>query len=887
MLASIVDFFSQTAVLTTLIATIVAISAAFIVPPIIKRQIRVEFNELRSKFPFDILTVEDLSQLSSSNLERLRLSDGEIPYLERLPSDKHSEMMESWLDVLQRPQNPRLLVRGIAGVGKTREMLELLKHLAKETEAKGPLTILIPKADMDVPLETPETLSFRNIVLFINDLHRVGEAIDQEALAHLLPQKADFLSRLARVIDYFERQAQGEGLFRVVATVRSEPGLFDRIDPENSLWQTFSIQDLLPFDKNLTPKIVDTLASYVGITVDPEAYRYFRSRSDGTFQSLIYYLKYERGQGCTTITEEIARLHLVGILVDEWHRQSAQLIQPYPYRKSIFKALDLLSQAGVPFFEEIVVELAARITDKKRPLPWMRRRIRDELPVLEAWLSRNEGLLVCHETTYQGRAEIDSYVKDVISALLRLMASSDLLAKKLFNPVMNLGIRLAGSNQYKHSLQLFEALTERFNTSAFAHYQLASLLYWWGKIDSANSAIERAIQLDPSVPRFYIVKGDIQNDLGDPILAELSYHAALKMLTKYDYETPLALYNLACNYLRFGEKEKEAACYRLVLDINPHYLSARVGVAAWFLRQGDYDQAHEHASLAFQTKPSSYMGMGNLAELYQELGEPTRAVDLLMGVLEALPDKDGTLALMTHRRLAVCYLQMSNVDRAHEEATKGLTIAQTLLSRFNRNIDHLSEVVILNLILSRMDVARRTLQSLFVICPHKGFLVELIQQIQDLKSLGLNATVCDPIIAYINEKIHDLEQPRRIDNRPIRLRSSTLHELIFDDNESEKNLNRLRERALQLQEELQNTEITVEEGGVCVVISAAQEIMTLDVPGVDTTEIIPALNKAIKHSQKRAAEKLQSMGSLLFPDRDNEDNEGPKDVEENNGAATD
>lgn len=72
-------------------------------------------------------------------------------------------------------------------------------------------------------------------------------------------------------------------------------------------------------------------------------------------------------------------------------------------------------------------------------------------------------------------------------------------------------------------------------------------------------------------------------------------------------------------------------------------------------------------------------------------------------------------------------------------------------------------------------------------------------------------------------------------------------------------LNKLRQQAKQMQDELANESITVEEGDIVVVISGDQKIKQFSVQGITSEEAIDALNKAIKKSQELAAKKLSSM----------------------------
>lgn len=80
-------------------------------------------------------------------------------------------------------------------------------------------------------------------------------------------------------------------------------------------------------------------------------------------------------------------------------------------------------------------------------------------------------------------------------------------------------------------------------------------------------------------------------------------------------------------------------------------------------------------------------------------------------------------------------------------------------------------------------------------------------------------------------------------------------------------LNKLRQQAKQMQDELSREEIVVEKGDIRVVISGAQVIKLLTVQGITSQDAVDVLNEAIKKSQELAAKKLQSMtgglGGLL------------------------
>jgi hypothetical protein len=77
------------------------------------------------------------------------------------------------------------------------------------------------------------------------------------------------------------------------------------------------------------------------------------------------------------------------------------------------------------------------------------------------------------------------------------------------------------------------------------------------------------------------------------------------------------------------------------------------------------------------------------------------------------------------------------------------------------------------------------------------------------------------------------------------------------------NLNKLRQEAKKMQDELSKEEIRVEEGDIVVIISGDQKIKHFSVQGVSSDDAVKVLNKAINQSQQLAAKKLQSMSGGL------------------------
>ena len=80
-------------------------------------------------------------------------------------------------------------------------------------------------------------------------------------------------------------------------------------------------------------------------------------------------------------------------------------------------------------------------------------------------------------------------------------------------------------------------------------------------------------------------------------------------------------------------------------------------------------------------------------------------------------------------------------------------------------------------------------------------------------------------------------------------------------------MNKLRQQAMQMQQNLSKQQVVVEENGVRVVISGDQKILELTIQGIGNPVLNEVLNKAIRKSQELAAKELMNisggMGGLM------------------------
>ncbi|HRN96139.1 MAG TPA: YbaB/EbfC family nucleoid-associated protein [Candidatus Levybacteria bacterium] len=76
-------------------------------------------------------------------------------------------------------------------------------------------------------------------------------------------------------------------------------------------------------------------------------------------------------------------------------------------------------------------------------------------------------------------------------------------------------------------------------------------------------------------------------------------------------------------------------------------------------------------------------------------------------------------------------------------------------------------------------------------------------------------------------------------------------------------LNKLRQEAQKLQNELKKLEVTEERGRAYVVMTGDMKIKELKINGEEMNDVKEALNEALNKVQKKAAAKMQEMGGGL------------------------
>ncbi|HSX18844.1 MAG TPA: YbaB/EbfC family nucleoid-associated protein [Candidatus Saccharimonadales bacterium] len=82
---------------------------------------------------------------------------------------------------------------------------------------------------------------------------------------------------------------------------------------------------------------------------------------------------------------------------------------------------------------------------------------------------------------------------------------------------------------------------------------------------------------------------------------------------------------------------------------------------------------------------------------------------------------------------------------------------------------------------------------------------------------------------------------------------------MFDKLQQLKELKKMRDDAMRIQGALDSETVEVEKHGVKIKVTLAQRFVSIETNGKSDSDVVEAVNEAVKESQKEAAKKMQGM----------------------------
>lgn len=637
-----------------------------------------DISSRRSKFPFDRLSTENLDEEKIQ--AQLQLPGSAIPYVRRLPDDEYERFRSNWFSVLDRTETPRLLVKGVSGIGKTREVIELIKDYDSKLPDEQKLTILMPRGDFDVPQEPPDDLRLNNLLLLVSDVHLFQpKSTEQEVTSGEVRFRArSFLTRLSQVIDYFEERCQGYSPLRVVAITRSEPGLWDRIHPDAPLWQTFEISNLPPLHYDCVPEVTIGILQYLQLDAEDGVSDILARINDGTFNKLILCLATEKNKGKRKITKKDALENFPEIYRKDWENTFLQLIAQHPDQVKVFEAFDVLAQARVPFYTILVEELAARLWEIHYPL-WIRRvKVRRAIEKMP-WITKGKHFLGCPERGFEGQAPLDENLTVLVATVIRHIPRR---APEL--ELMNVAANLTTQIPDAQALKIWKSLAKVYPNEPFIHEGLSQIFFWRGELGKALLESAKTLELDPSYKIAYCSRGDILSVMGKHKAAEKFYKAAVAMSDQEDYATSWILFERAQNLEDLGKLGQAMEYYEKIFKIYPKYISARCALAYRYNKIGSVWEAKYHLDAATKLHTEWPTTLANVARLHLAFGNYNDVAEILTKVI-TFRDYPELIAYIPYLIRGIAYVAQGMHDSARKDFTQAARLAFRAVRKSRRN----------------------------------------------------------------------------------------------------------------------------------------------------------------------------------------------------------
>jgi tetratricopeptide (TPR) repeat protein len=258
-----------------------------------------------------------------------------IPYVTE--RDHIGNTQQSLLDALLRSAGGGLLVQSRAGLGKTREVVQVAQRLCVED-----WLICVAKSEGDARMAAPSAFPDRlrngsKILFVLDDLH--------QRVVPLPGEDKPYIDRLNDFLAFFEARLLPRQ-FYVLATARTEPhhAVQLAIDRAHPLWRRFEIFELPGLREGDLEALLVSLGAAHGFAIDHTAAAKLVASSDHTPRILIQNIRRAAKTGESGALAERWQPTQAGSWVDllDLSRRLDRSVD------TVYSALDLLRSAGLP-----------------------------------------------------------------------------------------------------------------------------------------------------------------------------------------------------------------------------------------------------------------------------------------------------------------------------------------------------------------------------------------------------------------------------------------------------------------------------------------------------------------------------------------------------------
>jgi arylsulfatase A-like enzyme/tetratricopeptide (TPR) repeat protein len=179
--------------------------------------------------------------------------------------------------------------------------------------------------------------------------------------------------------------------------------------------------------------------------------------------------------------------------------------------------------------------------------------------------------------------------------------------------------------------------------SPFAHFVMAAVAYRAGRLELAETAFLRCLELDPDRPVIRQYYGGLLRDLGRLEDSERELRIAVAQATAHDFMTQV---NLADTLTRRGKTEEAEQIVGRILAKEPRHSKAEGALGRILIARGRPEDAVPHLERAAEGRDAE--PLVELAQVYLSLGQADRAERAAARALSRSPGHPWALSLAGH-----------------------------------------------------------------------------------------------------------------------------------------------------------------------------------------------------------------------------------------------
>jgi tetratricopeptide (TPR) repeat protein len=241
-----------------------------------------------------------------------------------------------------------LLVTGRAGLGKTREVAELVARLCKEG-----WTVCVARGGSDTRMDAlasfPDELRNGRVLFVLDDLHQrtTADTGDQRPYA----------DRLNAFLSLFDRSLRPGDVY-VLATARSEPHHWRQLgyNSGHPLWRRFTLYGMPELTKKASQEVLLAAAEQAGVKMSKQTAARLVADSDKTPRTYVLNVERARERGIS-----LTKKRWMQVQGRTWKACFHEARARWPEVVEIFSALHLTRETTLPTRFVYVVALASEL----------------------------------------------------------------------------------------------------------------------------------------------------------------------------------------------------------------------------------------------------------------------------------------------------------------------------------------------------------------------------------------------------------------------------------------------------------------------------------------------------------------------------------------------